>query len=135
MDNILVIGASGQIGSELTVALRDRYGNDNVFATDIKDAPADVMESGPFHLLDVMNNKEVSEFIDKHKIDQIYLLAAMLSGTAEKHPMRAWDVNMDSLMSVLELCRDKGIRKLFWPSSIAVFGPSTPKENTPQVTI
>src|SRR5690606_38511584 len=130
MDNILVIGASGQIGSELTLALRDRYGNDNVFATDIKDAPADVMDSGPFHPLDVMNAKGVSEFIDKHKIDQIYLLAAMLSGTAEKHPMKAWDVNMDSLMSVLELCRDKGIHKLFWPSSIAVFGPSTDRKST-----
>jgi nucleoside-diphosphate-sugar epimerase len=135
MENILVIGASGQIGSELTMALRERYGNNNVFATDIKDAPADVMESGPFHQLNVMDVDALNEFISKHNINQIYLLAAVLSGNAEKRPIHSWDLNMSSLMSVLELCKTKGINKLFWPSSIAVFGPTTPKDNTPQITI
>lgn len=135
MDNILVIGASGQIGSELTIALRESFGSSNVFATDIKEASREVMESGPFDILDVMDNKGLRDFLEKNKIDQIYLLAAMLSGTAEKHPIKAWNVNMQSLMNVLGLCRDMGINKLFWPSSIAVFGPSTPKDNTPQITI
>jgi nucleoside-diphosphate-sugar epimerase len=135
MEKILIIGCSGQIGSELTLSLRKIYGNDNVFATDIKQAPQDVIESGPFQILDVMNDKNLIHFVIRNKITQIYHLAAVLSGNAEKLPLQAWDINMRSLMNVLELGRDNGIKKLFWPSSIAVFGPTTPRVNTPQLTV
>jgi len=131
----MVIGAAGQIGSELTIALRDHYGAANVFATDIRNAPQDVIESGPFQILNVMDEKNLIDYVHNNKIDQIYHLAAILSGNAEKDPKRSWDVNMTSLMNILNLCRDAGIKKLFWPSSIAVFGPSTPNRNTPQVTV
>lgn len=136
MENILIIGASGQIGSELTMALREVHGNDHVFATDIKDAPDYIKESGPFEYLDVMDDKRLIHFIIRHKITQIYHLAAVLSGNAEKLPLQAWHINMNSLMNVLEVAKmvDE-VKKVFWPSSIAVFGPSTPKEKTPQFTI
>lgn len=131
----MIIGCSGQIGSELTLALRNVYGGDNVFATDIKQAPADLVESGPFQILDVMNEKNLIHFVIRNKITQIYHLAAVLSGNAEKLPLQAWDINMKSLMNVLNLGKDNGIKKLFWPSSIAVFGPTTPRINTPQLTV
>ncbi len=131
----MIIGCSGQIGSELTLALRNVYGGDNVFATDIKQAPADVVESGPFQILDVMNEKNLVHFVIRNKITQIYHLAAVLSGNAEKLPLQAWDINMKSLMNVLNLGKDNGLKKLFWPSSIAVFGPTTPRVNTPQLTV
>ena len=131
----MIIGCSGQIGSELTLALRNIYGGDNVFATDIKQAPADLVESGPFQILDVMNEKNLIHFVIRNKITQIYHLAAVLSGNAEKLPLQAWDINMKSLMNVLNLGKDNGIKKLFWPSSIAVFGPTTPRVNTPQLTV
>lgn len=131
----MIIGCSGQIGSELTLALRNVYGGDNVFATDIKQAPADLVESGPFQILDVMNEKNLIHFVIRNKITQIYHLAAVLSGNAEKLPLQAWDINMKSLMNVLNLGKDNGIKKLFWPSSIAVFGPTTPRVNTPQLTV
>lgn len=135
MEKIMIIGASGQIGSELTLELRRVYGNDNVFATDIKQASADVIESGPFQILDVMNDKALIHFVIRHKITQVYLLAAVLSGNAEKLPLQAWEINMKSLMNVLDLAKEFGIKKIFWPSSIAVFGPTTPNVNTPQLTI
>jgi len=135
MNKIMVIGAAGQIGSELTMALRENYGAANVFASDIRNAPQDVMESGPFQLLDVMDNKKLVEYVLNNKIDQIYHLAAILSGNAEKVPQKSWDINMTSLLNILNLTRDAGIKKLFWPSSIAVFGPTTPNKNTPQVTV
>jgi nucleoside-diphosphate-sugar epimerase len=135
MERILITGASGQIGSELTMALRKNYGNENVFATDLKEAPADIMESGPFQKLDVMDNKSLTEFVTKNKISQIYHLAALLSGTAEKKPLFAWDINMKGLLYMLELAKDTGLNRLYWPSSIAVFGRTTPKVNTPQLTI
>jgi len=135
MNKILVIGAAGQIGSELTTALREHYGASNVFATDIRNAPSDVMESGPFQILDVMDEKKLVDYVLHNKIDQIYHLAAILSGNAEKVPLKSWEINMTSLLSILNLSRDAGIKKLFWPSSIAVFGPSTPRHDTPQVTI
>lgn len=136
MENILIIGAAGQIGSELTMELRKIYGENHVFATDIKDAPNYIKESGPFQLLDVMDDKHLIHFIIRNKITHIYHLAAVLSGNAEKLPQQAWSINMSSLMNVLEVSRmvDE-VKKVFWPSSIAVFGPSTPKENTPQITI
>ncbi len=136
MDNILVIGAAGQIGSELVIALRERYGAQQVFATDIKQAPDDVMSGGPFEILDVLDSNRLIHFVIRHKITQIYHLAAVLSGNAEKIPLQAWDINMRSLMNILELAKEvDAIKKIFWPSSIAVFGPSTPRFNTPQYTI
>jgi nucleoside-diphosphate-sugar epimerase len=131
----LVIGCSGQIGSELTLALRKIYGNENVFATDIKQPPADILESGPFHVLDVLDYNNLLHFAVRFKITQVYNLAAVLSGNAEKIPMQAWEINMKALMNTLELARDSDAKKLFWPSSIAVFGPTTPRHNTPQLTV
>ncbi len=135
-ENIMIIGASGQIGSELTLRLREIYGGGHVFATDLKEPAPDVLESGPFELLDVMDDKRLIHFAIRNKIHQIYHLAAVLSGNAEKLPMQAWHINMNSLINVLDLAKEvEEIRKVFWPSSIAVFGPTTPKKNTPQLTI
>ncbi len=136
MDNIMVIGAAGQIGSELVVELRKRYGSEHVFATDIKQAPPDILEGGPFQILDVMDDKQLIHFIIRNKINQIYHLAAVLSSNAEKLPTQAWKINMDSLMNILEVAKmvDE-VKKVFWPSSIAVFGPTTPRINTPQLAI
>lgn len=135
MERILVIGCSGQIGSELTLALRKIYGNENVFATDIKQPPKDILESGPFNTLDVMDYNNLLHFAVRFKITQVYNLAAVLSGNAEKIPQQAWEINMRALMNTLELARDSDANKLFWPSSIAVFGPTTPRHNTPQLTV
>ena len=136
MDNIMVIGAAGQIGSELVVELRKIYGNEHVFATDIKQAPPDILEGGPFQILDVMDDKQLIHFIIRHKINQIYHLAAVLSGNAEKLPIPAWKINMDSLMNILEVAKmvDE-VKKVFWPSSIAVFGPTTQRTGTPQLAV
>ena len=136
MDNILVIGAAGQIGSELVVELRKLYGSGRVFATDIKQAPLDVIEGGPFQILDVMDDKQLIHFIIRNKITQIYHLAAVLSGNAEKLPTQAWNINMESLMNILEVAKMvEEVKKVFWPSSIAVFGPTTPRNDTPQLTV
>ncbi len=135
MEKILVIGSAGQIGSELVLALRKIYGNDNVFATDIKNPPQDVKKSGPFQILDVLDFKNLLHFIVRNKITQVYNLAAVLSGNAEKIPLQAWDINMKALMNTLEAARQSDAKKLFWPSSIAVFGPTTPRHNTPQLTV
>jgi nucleoside-diphosphate-sugar epimerase len=135
MSKILVIGSAGQIGSELVMALRSRFGNDNVIASDVRNAPDDVMSSGPFETLDVMDDKKIRDVITKHKVETVYLLAAMLSGSAEKHPMKAWDLNMVGLLNILNLAKEGIIKKIFWPSSIAVFGPTTPRIDTPQLTV
>ncbi len=136
MERILIIGAAGQIGSELTVELRKIYGSDHVFATDIKEASRDIMEGGPFQLLDVMDDKRLIHFVIRHRITQIYHLAAVLSGNAEKLPTQAWHINMNSLMNILEVAKMvEEVKKVFWPSSIAVFGPTTPRINTPQLTV
>jgi nucleoside-diphosphate-sugar epimerase len=135
-DNILIIGAAGQIGSELVAELRKVYGSDHVFATDIKEASRDVMEGGPFQLMDVMDDKRLIHFVIRHKITQIYHLAAVLSGNAEKLPIQAWHINMEGLMNILEVAKMvEEVKKVFWPSSIAVFGPTTPRNNTPQLTV
>jgi nucleoside-diphosphate-sugar epimerase len=136
MDNILVIGAAGQIGSELVAELRKIYGHEHVYATDIKQPPRDILEGGPFQVLDVMDDKQLIHFIIRHKINQIYHLAAVLSGNAEKLPTQAWRINMDSLMNILEVAKMvEEVKKVFWPSSIAVFGPTTPRKETPQLTV
>ena len=121
--SILIIGACGQIGTELTFALREKYGNENVVASDIREGSDEIMASGPFEILDATNYDAIEDVIMYYEIDEVYLMAAMLSATAEKFPMRAWDL------------KEKKIHKIFWPSSIAVFGPNTPKEKTPQNTI
>jgi len=135
MDKILVIGSSGQIGSELVIALRKIYGNKNVYATDIKQPPKEIRESGPFQILDVLDFNNLLHFVVRFKITQIYNLAAVLSGNAEKIPLQAWDINMKALMNTLEVARQSDAKKLFWPSSIAVFGPTTPRHSTPQLTV
>jgi nucleoside-diphosphate-sugar epimerase len=132
---ILIIGACGQIGTELTLALREKYGNDHVIASDIREGNDELMESGPFEILDATNYDNLEEVIAHYDICEIYLMAAMLSATAEKFPMRAWNLNMNTLFNVLNLGKEKKIDKIFWPSSIAVFGPNTPKNDTPQNTI
>lgn len=133
--SILILGACGQIGTELTFALREKYGTKNVIASDIREGNEDIMASGPFELLDATNYEAIEDVIMHYEISEVYLMAAMLSATAEKFPMRAWNLNMNSLFNVLNLAKEKKINKIFWPSSIAVFGPNTPKENTPQNTI
>ena len=131
---ILILGAGGQVGTELTLTLRENLGTDAVVATDIKPAEG-IFTDGPYEMLDVMDEKKILEVVQKHKPTQIYHLAALLSATAEKNPMFGWDLNMKSLLSVLNISRDNNIKKVYWPSSIAVFGPTTPRENTPQDTI
>jgi len=133
--NILIIGACGQIGTELTFTLREKYGSDVVIASDIREGNENLMNSGAFELLDATDYDAFEEIVAYYEIDEVYLMAAMLSATAEKFPMRAWNLNMNSLFNVLNLAREKKISKIFWPSSIAVFGPNTPSENTPQNTI
>lgn len=132
MENILVIGCSGQIGSDLVVELRKRYGAEHVFATDIKEPLDEIKNGGPFAILDALDFDAMMEFVQKNEITQIYNLAAILSGNAEKMPLKAWDINMEALMNMLEVARQTKAKKVFWPSSIAVFGPSTPRHNTPQ---
>ncbi len=135
MEKVLVIGAGGQLGVELTLALREKFGKDNVIASDIREPHALLAESGPFIQLDVMNSNAVAAVVKKESITQIYLLAAILSATGEKNPLWAWDINMKSLMNVLDICVEHKVAKLYWPSSIAVFGNTTPKDDTPQKTI
>ena len=128
-ETILVLGANGQIGTELVEYLRNHYGHDNVIASDIK-APVDVQ--GPFIQADVLDVNHLKELVQDHKITQIYHLAAMLSATAEQKIMLGWELNMTGLINVLNIAVECKLSKVFWPSSIAVFGPSTPKLNTPQ---
>lgn len=132
---ILIVGACGQIGSELTLALRDIHGNDMVIASDIKRPTSPELNSGPFEILDATSYSDFENAVKTHQIDKVYMMAAMLSGTAEKFPDKGWDLNMTSLFNVLNLAKNKLISKVFWPSSIAVFGPTTPKNDTPQRTI
>ncbi len=129
------MGACGQIGTELTFTLRETYGNESVIASDIREGSENLMASGSFELLDATDYDVLEEVVAYYEIDEVYLMAAMLSATAEKFPERAWNLNMNSLFNVLNLAKDKKIKKIFWPSSIAVFGPNTPKTNTPQNTI
>lgn len=135
MDKILVLGCAGQIGSDLTLELRKIYGNSNVYASDIRQADKEIMESGPFEILNVLEADKVADMVKRHGITQIYHLAAILSGNAEKKPLPSWDINMKGLLDILEIVKELKVKRLFWPSSIAVFGPSTPIKNTPQQCI
>jgi nucleoside-diphosphate-sugar epimerase len=135
LPKILIIGACGQIGTELTQKLRSIYGTENVIASDIRKMNTDVVNSGPFEVVNALDYNQIQHLVEVHEITDVYLMAALLSATAEKNPAFAWDLNMNSLFHVLNLARAKKIQKVFWPSSIAVFGPTTPKEHTPQYTI
>ncbi|MBL7929660.1 MAG: NAD-dependent epimerase/dehydratase family protein, partial [Bacteroidia bacterium] len=130
-DTILIIGSSGQIGLELTDALRKIYGDNHVIASDVKKSPN---EKGLYVHLDALDFNAIARTIDRYKVTQVYLLAALLSATAEQKPKLGWKLNMESLFHVLDLAAEKKL-KVYWPSSIAAFGPTTPKENTPQMTI
>lgn len=127
---ILVTGALGQIGSELTLALREIYGEKNVLSTDIK--PKEEVNDPYYESLNVMDEEQIVSVVEKHQITIVYHLAAMLSATAEKFPRKGWDLNMESLLTFLDLAKDKKIKQLYWPSSIAIFGPETPKNKTEQ---
>lgn len=134
-EKILVIGASGQIGVELTLALRKIYGNSNVVASDLREENELLRGSGPYVSLDVMNKEMLHVQVIRQNITQIYLLAAILSATGEKNPNLAWHLNMQGLLNVLDIAREEKLHKIYWPSSIAVFGPSSPRQNCPQQTI
>jgi nucleoside-diphosphate-sugar epimerase len=136
MKKILVTGACGQIGSELTLALRERYGNDNVVATGRKTQPSEALRtSGPFAFIDVTRRETLEEMVSKYNIDTVYHMAAILSAVGEENPHLAWDVNINGLYNVLELAREHEMVRIFCPSSIAAFGPETPRDDTPQETI
>ncbi len=135
MKKILVIGASGQIGSDLVIELRKRFGNENTIASDIRLASDEIMSSGTFETLNVLEKDNLINVCKKYNIQEIYHLAAILSGNAEKNPLKSWEINMQGLLNVLEVAKELSLNKIFWPSSIAVFGPSTTKTNTPQFDI
>ncbi|MBM3184884.1 MAG: NAD-dependent epimerase/dehydratase family protein [Bacteroidetes bacterium] len=135
MPQIIVIGAGGQIGTELVAELRKRFGSQNVVASDLGETCPTLLEGGPYIQLDILNREFVRSYIIDNGIKQVYLLAALLSATAEKNPEFAWKLNMEGLFTILDLAKEKHIEKVFWPSSIAVFGPTTPSDKTPQHTI
>ncbi|MGB3463842.1 MAG: NAD-dependent epimerase/dehydratase family protein [Cyclobacteriaceae bacterium] len=134
MGKTLIIGACGQLGSELTMYLRDLKGNDQVVAADISE-PVPYIADGPFEKLNIMDKEQFHQVLEKHNIREVYHLAAILSAKGEQNPLFAWQLNMDSLLLVLEAARERKIDKIYWPSSIAVFGPDTPKDQTPQNTV
>lgn len=134
MEKILVTGANGQLGTDLTKELRKVFGRNNIIASDLKGSKS-LIESGPFEVLDVTNKSSIVELVKKYKITQIYNLASILSVKAKENIKLAWHVNISGLLNVLEVARERPVQRVFWPSSIAVFGPDTPSENTPQVTI
>lgn len=134
-DKILVLGSTGQIGTDLVESLREAHGNDNVVASDLRVPSAERLAQGPFEQLNAMDAEAVFEVIKKHGINQVYHLVAMLSATAEKKPMAGWELNMTTLFNFMELIKEGHISKMYWPSSIAAFGPNTPVQNTPQYTV
>ncbi|HEC35510.1 MAG TPA: NAD-dependent epimerase/dehydratase family protein, partial [Anaerolineae bacterium] len=136
MKHILVTGACGQIGSELTLALRERYGGENVVATGHRTQPSPALrDSGPFEFIDVTQRETVEAVVERYNIDTIYHMAAILSATGEQNPHLAWDVNINGLYNILEIAREREMVRVFCPSSIAVFGPETPRDSTPQETV
>jgi nucleoside-diphosphate-sugar epimerase len=135
MAKTIIIGACGQIGTELVLELRKREGAENVFAADLRDECPAVLNNGPYQKMDILDREFVRQFIIDNEIKTVYLLAALLSATAEKNPDFAWKLNMEGLFTILDLAKEGHVSKIFWPSSIAVFGPTTPRENTPQYTV
>jgi nucleoside-diphosphate-sugar epimerase len=135
MEKILVIGAAGQLGSELTKSLTDLFGSESVIATDLQESARSKFDYCRFEVLDVMNKDGLRDLVKNEKVTQIYHLAAVLSANGEKNPIFAWHLNMESLLHVLELAKEFKLDKVYWPSSIAVFGPNTPKINTPQYCV
>ena len=136
MRRILVTGAVGQIGSELTMALRERYGSDNVLATGRKTKPSEILlDSGPFEFIDICKRETVEKMVDEYDIDTIYNMAAILSATGEEKPLLCWDVNINGMYNILEIAHERDLSRVFVPSSIAAFGPETPQDNTPQETV
>lgn len=135
MEKILIIGAAGQLGSELTKSLCDLYGNESIIATDLQESARSKFDYCRFEALDVMDKTSLRDIVKNEKVTQIYHLAAVLSATGEKKPLFAWSLNMESLLHVLELAKEFKLNKVYWPSSIAVFGPNTPKTNTPQFCV
>jgi len=134
-DTVLVLGAAGQIGTDLVMRLRKDLGGDRVIATDVKSIKGEVRDSGPFLTVDVLDFNAIAKIIEQYQVKEVYLLAALLSATAEQNPKLAWKLNMEGLFNVLDIAREKQGMKIFWPSSIAVFGPTTPRDNTPQHTV
>ena len=134
MGKTLIIGACGQLGSELTTYLRDLKGKDQIVAADISE-PLPQIQNGPFERLNIMDKEAFLSIVKKHKVSEVYHLAAILSAKGEQNPLFAWELNMQSLLTVLEAGREGLLKKIYWPSSIAVFGPDTPRSNTPQTTI
>jgi nucleoside-diphosphate-sugar epimerase len=132
---ILVLGSCGQIGTELVLTLREKFGNQSVFAADLKAECPEIISNGPYITLDVLERENVRNYMIEEQFSDVYLLAALLSATAEKNPDFAWKLNMEGLFTVLDLAKEGHIKKIFWPSSIAVFGPTTPQQNTPQYTV
>lgn len=135
MKKTLVIGACGQIGTELVLSLREKFGNEAVVAADIKSEPNEAIEGGPYVQMNILEKESVRSYIIDNHITDVYLLAALLSATAEKNPDFAWKLNMEGLFTILDLAKEGHLKKIFWPSSIAVFGPTTPVDNTPQYTV
>lgn len=135
MENILVIGCAGQIGTELTMELKKIYGNEHVIATDKNKIPSIITLNGPHQTLDILDIKSLHNIVKKYKIDGIVNLAAILSAVGEKNPLLAWDVNMNGLLNVFEVAKEENVKRILTPSSIAVFGPETPQDNTPQETV
>lgn len=133
---VLVIGAVGQIGTELTVALRKKYGGKNVIAATRKTAfPQEIADGGPCEYFDVLEKGKMASVIQKHGVDSVYQLASLLSATGEKNPDLAFDINLLGLKNTLDVARETGVKRIFWPSSIAAFGPTTPRDSTPQRTV
>ena len=135
MGKTIIIGAGGQIGTELTLALRNQYATDQIIAADIKEVAPTLIQDGPYVQMDILNRDAVRSYIIDNQIETVYLLAALLSATAEKNPDFAWKLNMEGLFAILDLAKEEYVKKIFWPSSIAVFGPTTPADNTPQHTV
>jgi nucleoside-diphosphate-sugar epimerase len=134
-DTVLVLGAGGQIGTDLVARLREQRGSSAVIASDVKDSGGELGDSGPYVKADVLDFNAIARIIDQYRVKEVYLLAALLSATAEQNPKLAWKLNMEGLFNVLDIAREKKNMKIFWPSSIAVFGPTTPSVNTPQHTV
>lgn len=135
MAKTIIIGACGQIGTELVLELRKREGAANVIAADLREECPAVLNNGPYQKMDILDREFVRNYIIENDIKTVYLLAALLSATAEKNPDFAWKLNMDGLFTILDLAKEGHVSKIFWPSSIAVFGPTTPRDNTPQYTV